>query len=117
MAARPDHRGERQGRRAGPAADIQNPLSRLRLCFAQQDLRDLDIARFLDFGALHPTRPRDLVPVPPHRRIRIVGAGRLLGHLQDPPSPPPLALPTLPPARGVAIFLTPPPAHDCCPPP
>ena len=96
MAARTDRGGERQGRRAGPAADIENPLSGLRLCFAQQDLRDLDIARFLDFGALDPTRPRDLVPVPPHRRIRIVGAGRLLGHLQNPPHPPRFARHPLP---------------------
>src|ERR1051326_4249104 len=77
MAALTDRRGERQRRRAGPAADIEHPLSRLRLRLAQQDLRDFDVARFLNLGALHPARPRDLVPVPPHRRI---GSGLAVAH-------------------------------------
>jgi len=36
---------------------------------AQQDLRDLDVARFLDLGALDPARAGNLVPVTPHRGI------------------------------------------------
>src|SRR6202040_3517854 len=69
MATGPDRGGERQRRRAGAAADIENALAGGRLRLAQQDLRDLDVARFLDFSALDPARSGDLVPVTLHRGV------------------------------------------------
>jgi len=42
-----DRRGERDRRRAGAAADIEDALAGLRPGLALEQLRDLDIARLL----------------------------------------------------------------------
>src|SRR5205807_7426097 len=77
LATRPDRGGERQGRRAGAAADIENALPRRGADFREEELADLDVARLLDFGAADPARPGDLVPILPHRGI---GGFSLLAH-------------------------------------
>ncbi len=74
MATGPDRRGERQCRRTGAAADIEHPLAGAGARLPEDEFGDLDIARLLHFGALHPARPGDLVPVAPH-----IGVGSIRG--------------------------------------
>src|ERR1044071_4105379 len=66
--------------RAGAATDIEHLLARPGLRFAQDQVGDLDVARLLYLGPLHPTGPRDLIPIAPHRVIGGIGGSSRVVH-------------------------------------